>query len=86
MSLRRTLPLAAALSATSLAAQQFTYDAGAHSPGNIWTDGVELVDIEGDGDIDILYANGSSYGSGGFQPQHLPHAVGLRVLADERIA
>ena len=71
MSLRKTLPLVAVFSAAPLAAQQFTYDAAAHSSGNIWTDGVELADIEGDGDIDILYANGSSYGAGGFQPQHL---------------
>ena len=71
MNLRRTLPFVAALAATPLAAQQFTYDFTAMASGSIWTDGVELVDIEGDGDIDVLFANGSSYGAGGFQPQHL---------------
>ena len=71
MILRKSLPLAVSLAAAPLCAQQFTYDAGAMSSGAIWTDGVELVDIEGDGDIDILFANGSSYGAGGFQPQHL---------------
>ena len=71
MSLRRSLSLIAAFSTAPLAAQQFTYDAAAHSPGNVWTDGIELADVDADGDIDILYANGSSYGAGGFQPQHL---------------
>ncbi|MEM7308480.1 MAG: VCBS repeat-containing protein [Planctomycetota bacterium] len=71
MTLRKTLPLAAALTAAPIGAQQFTYDATALPPGAIWTDGVELVDIDADGDIDILFANGSSYGAGGFQPQQL---------------
>ena len=57
--------------AAPLAAQQFTYDASILPNVTIWTDGVELADIDNDGDIDILFANGSSYGAGGFQPQHL---------------
>ena len=71
MTLRRTLPLALTLGTAPLAAQQFVYDDPALPPGTIWTDGVELVDIEGDGDIDILFANGSTYGAGGAQPQEL---------------
>src|SRR5262245_65873516 len=71
MTLPRLRPLLLPLGAASLAAQQFTYDATALPAQNIWTDGVEIADIEGDGDNDILFANGSSYGAGGAQAQHL---------------
>ena len=71
MSLRKLLPLVAPLGALPLAAQQFTLDSGAITSGNIWTDGVEIADVDADGDNDILFANGSSYGGGGSQPQHL---------------
>src|SRR5687768_11578094 len=71
MSVKRFLTLLAPLGAVPVAAQQFTYDSTALPAQNIWTDGVEIVDIEGDGDNDILFANGSTYSSGGAQPQHL---------------
>ncbi|MHC4845290.1 MAG: FG-GAP repeat domain-containing protein [Planctomycetota bacterium] len=65
----------AALALSPLAsAQQFVRDAAAIPAQTIWTDGVELVDVDADGDIDILFANGSSYGgtgTQGAQPQHL---------------
>ena len=67
----RSLLIVTSLAASPLAAQQFTYDFAAMASGSIWTDGVELVDVDGDTDIDVLFANGSSYGAGGFQPQHL---------------
>jgi len=54
--------------------QQFNRVASALPAQTIWTDGVELVDVDADGDIDILFANGSAYGStgtGGAQDQHL---------------
>jgi hypothetical protein len=56
------LALATAVSAS---AQQFTYNAAALPAQNIWTDGVELVDVDADNDIDILFANGSAYGGAG---------------------
>jgi len=73
MSLKhRVLPvLALAAAALPAGAQQFLYDATALPAQNIWTDGVEIADVDGDGDNDILFANGSTYSSGGAQPQHL---------------
>src|SRR6185503_20423634 len=55
-------------------AQQFTYDAAALPAQNLWTDGVALVDVDGDTDLDILFANGGVYGGTGSQgalAQHL---------------
>lgn len=65
---------AAALLAPAAAAQQFSYVPTALPPQAIWTDGVELVDVDADDDLDILFANGSAYGgtgSQGAQAQHL---------------
>ncbi|RKY21174.1 MAG: hypothetical protein DRQ55_05205 [Planctomycetota bacterium] len=67
-----TLSLLSAL-AGSLSAQQFMRDTSFPAQ-NVWTDGVETVDVDDDGDIDILFANGSNYGStgtAGAQDQHL---------------
>ncbi len=52
-------------------AQQFVYNAAALPAQTVWTNGIELADVDGDGDIDAICANGSSYGAGGSQPQHL---------------
>ncbi len=59
--------------ATSFAtAQQLTYNAAALPSQNVWTNGVELADVDGDLDLDILFANGSAYGgAGGAEAQHL---------------
>lgn len=71
----RTVPaLVAALLAPMALAQQFTYNAAALPAQNIWTDGVVIADLDGDGDRDIVFANGSVYGGAGTQgaqPQHL---------------
>jgi len=68
----RILTSVAALAglAVPVTAQQIVYDAAALPAQAIWTDGVEIADVDGDGDLDILFANGSSYGAGGAQPQH----------------
>lgn len=57
-------------------AQQFTYNAAALPANSAFTDGVELADVDGDGDIDILFANRggsgtSAYGQGIPVAQHL---------------
>src|SRR5262245_48907326 len=82
-SLLGTLSLAGAL-AGAAAAQQFVYDAAALPAQSVWTDGVALADVDLDGDVDILFANGSSYGgtgTQGAQPQHLFENDGLGVFA-----
>jgi len=61
----------AALLALPAAGQQFVVNAGAIVSPNVWSNGVELVDVEKDGDLDIVVANGSTYGAGGAQQQHL---------------
>src|SRR6185436_11618067 len=67
-SMRRSLWAMSCLAlamAAHVSAQQFTYNAAALPAQNIWTDGVELADIDADGDIDIMFANGSAYGGAG---------------------
>lgn len=81
---RRALMTAAGIvcvAAPSVLAQQFVYNAGSLPAQNIWTNGVELADVDGDGDRDILFANGSSYTSGGAQAQHLFLNNGAGVFA-----
>jgi hypothetical protein len=46
--------------APSAFAQQFVYNPAALPAQNVWTDGVVLVDVDGDGDRDIAFANGSA--------------------------
>ncbi len=46
-------------------AQQFTYDSNVIPGQNLWTNGVELADLDGDGDLDVLFANGSGYDTDG---------------------
>ena len=71
MSNRILMSALALLGATMpLTAQQFTLARGALPAQSIWTDGVEVADVDGDGDMDILFANGSGYGSGGALAQH----------------
>ena len=65
--LRAPIGFAAALLAGTAAAQQFLYDATALPAQNLWTDGVALADVDGDTDLDILFANGSAYGGTGSQ-------------------
>ncbi|MFT7461799.1 MAG: hypothetical protein ACI9EF_000133 [Pseudohongiellaceae bacterium] len=68
------LPVLLAAFTPAAMGQQFVRNAAAIPAQTIWTDGVELVDVDADGDVDILFANGSAYGStgtGGAQDQHL---------------
>ncbi len=71
---RFVMALAAAALAPAALAQQFTYDTLALPAQTLWTDGVVAVDLDGDTDKDIVFANGSVYGGTGAQgalAQHL---------------
>jgi hypothetical protein len=65
--------LAALALAPAALAQQFTYDSGALPAQTIWTDGVIAEDLDGDGDKDIVFANGSVYGGTGVQGAQAQH-------------
>jgi FG-GAP-like repeat len=65
-------------------AQQFTYNAASLPAQAVWTNGVLLVDVDADTDLDILFANGNAYGgvgAAGAQPQHLFLNNGAGVFA-----
>ncbi len=83
MSNRILMSALALLGATMpLTAQQFTLAGGSLPAQSIWTDGVEVADIDGDGDVDILFANGSGYGSGGALAQHFYRNNGSGVFSE----
>ncbi|MFT7465007.1 MAG: hypothetical protein ACI9EF_003367 [Pseudohongiellaceae bacterium] len=65
-----TCALLAALVPTAVG-QQFSRDAAALSSPNTWTNGVAVADLDGDGDYDLAFSNGSTYGGGGAQPQRM---------------
>jgi hypothetical protein len=65
-----TATFVAALSVAS-SAQQFSLVGGGIPGVAVWSNGVELADVDGDGDIDVLFANGNGYGAGGALQQHL---------------
>ncbi|HEX5011941.1 MAG TPA: VCBS repeat-containing protein [Planctomycetota bacterium] len=65
--------LAALALVPALHAQQFVYNATALPAQSLWTDGVALVDVDGDTDLDILFANGSTYGGTGSQGASAQH-------------
>jgi hypothetical protein len=74
--LRALAPSAAALAVLALltvsaGAQQFVRDAAALSSPATWTNGVAVADYDGDGLLDLAFANGLDYGPGGALPQRL---------------
>ncbi|MEZ5974538.1 MAG: VCBS repeat-containing protein [Planctomycetota bacterium] len=58
------LPLAAGASA-----QQFVYQPGMIPGPAVWTEGVQAVDVDLDGDPDLCFANGDGFTSAGTQRQ-----------------
>src|SRR6188472_2842220 len=65
--------------APALLAQQFLYNAAALPAQNLFTDGVRIADLDGDGDNDILFAN--SYGTGSPAQQQYFKNNGAGVFA-----
>ncbi len=51
-------------------AQQFQLQPGAIPGPNRWTEGVECVDVDHDGDLDILFADGEGFSGAGTQRQN----------------
>ena len=61
---------AAFVLACPAAAQQFTQQAGAFSGTPRWTEGVECADVDGDGDLDVFFADGDGFSSIGTARQN----------------
>jgi plastocyanin len=60
--------MAAALPAS---AQQFVDVPGIFPGPNRWTEGTDLVDVDGDGDLDVLFANGDGFSGPGAKRQNV---------------
>jgi len=65
MAPRLPLLLALACAGSSAASAQLQFQMTTPFPGNIWTNGIEIQDFDGDGNKDVVFANGSSYGGTG---------------------
>ncbi|MEZ6018121.1 MAG: VCBS repeat-containing protein [Planctomycetota bacterium] len=88
-----SLVLAGSLSASSAlaGAQQFTQAAGVLPGGNVWSEGVCAADVDRDGDLDLLFANGDGFSSAGAKRQNVLVInklieQGAGVFADESVA
>tara|TARA_R110002072_G_scaffold69483_17_gene168520 strand:- start:2923 stop:5112 length:2190 start_codon:yes stop_codon:yes gene_type:complete len=75
----------------SAAAQQFTSSTSILPANNTWTEGVECVDVDMDGDLDLIFANGDGFVSAGTQRQNLLLInqfipSGILTFTDESVA
>jgi plastocyanin len=62
---------AAVLLASAASAQQFQHQAGAIPGTPRWTEGVECADVDNDGDLDLLFADGDGFSSPGTARQNV---------------
>jgi len=65
-----TLPLAATL-ASLAPAQQFVQAVGALPGPAVWSEGVCAADVDRDGDLDLLFANGDGFDTAGARRQNV---------------
>jgi plastocyanin len=70
MTLARPLALLALFVSTA-SAQQFQHSPGALPGPARWSEGVEAVDVDQDGDLDLLFADGDGFTSPGTQRQNV---------------
>jgi plastocyanin len=82
---------AAALLSPGLLAQQFQYQPGLIPGPNRWTEGMELADVDGDGDLDLFIADGEGFSSPGAQRQNVLLInqfvqTGVPSFSDESVA
>ena len=62
---------ASTLLATSASAQQFQESPGLIPGPNRWSEGVEAADVDNDGDLDLLFADGNGFSSPGTKRQNV---------------
>ena len=53
------------------AAQQLVEQPGMLPGGAVWTEGVECADVDGDGDLDVFFANGEGMSGPGPKRQNV---------------
>ncbi|MCC7011101.1 MAG: VCBS repeat-containing protein [Planctomycetes bacterium] len=89
---RSALPLVFLAAAGSAArAQQFQHQAGLLPGAVVWTEGVECADVDGDGDLDVFFADGDGFNAPSTKRQNVLLInqfvpTGVLTFTDESVA
>ncbi len=65
------LPVFVSLAAAPVLAQQFQHQVGMLPGTARWSEGVECADVDGDGDLDVFFADGDGFSSAGTKRQNV---------------